>query len=166
MPKTVSVEKSIIINAPLDQVWQVTAGDFENIHRWDANVKTARQKGVAHNGAPVGGRVCGLYNGSDIVESIVEYDENRHRFVYAITEGLPGFIESGQNTWTHQVVNPNKTRVTMKTAMNVKGFLGTIMQGPMKSQIGKLLGNVQEELKHFVETGQPHPRKLKKLQKK
>ena len=162
MPITVATEQTTIIDAPLENVWQVSAQDFEHIDRWDANVKASRQSGAADNGEPVGGRVCALYSGSEIVENFVEFDENHHRFVYEITKGLPGFVISARNTWTHEAISPSKTRLTMNVTMNVKGVLGTIMQTPMKFQMGKVLRNVQEELKHFVETGKPHPRKVKK----
>ena len=36
-----------------------------------------------------------------------------------------------------------------------------VMTLPMKLQIGKLLTFAVEELKHYVETGKPHPRKVK-----
>lgn len=39
--------------------------------------------------------------------------------------------------------------------MVVSGILGTIMQGPMKSQMGKVLANAQEELKHYIEKSEP-----------
>lgn len=49
--------------------------------------------------------------------------------------------------------------------MTVTGFLGAIMQGPMKSQMGKVLEKAQAELKHFIEQKTVHPRKMKQLRK-
>ena len=41
-------------------------------------------------------------------------------------------------------------------------FPFNILMGPMmKLQFGKVLREATEELKHYAETGKPHPRKVK-----
>ncbi|MEM8983011.1 MAG: SRPBCC family protein [Pseudomonadota bacterium] len=165
MRKTVAIEESTAIDAALEDVWKVSAHDFEHIDRWDANVRSSQQNGSPKSDAPVGGRVCNMYNGRETVENFVEYDESKHRFAYEITKGLPGFVISARNTWTHDAASPGKTRLTMNITMQVEGILGTLMQAPMKSQMGKVLRNAQEELKHYIETGRPHSRKLKKMKR-
>ena len=165
MPKTVEIERSTIISAPIAEVWKITATEFEHIDRWDGNVKASRRQGSTTTGAPIGGRVCDLYSGGETVEKFVEFDEANFTFAYEITKGLPGFVVSARNTWLHEAVSTDKTRLTMRVTMIVKGILGTIMQGPMKSQMGKVLGNAQEELKHYIETGKAHPRKQKKMRR-
>lgn len=166
MPSTVIIEKSIVINAPIDAVWKVSAAEFEHIERWDANVQASRaQPRQTSVQAPVGGRVCDLYSGGQTTEKFVEYDERTYRFAYEITSGLPGFVVSAKNIWIHETVAGGKTRLTMRVIMAVKGLLGAIMKGPMRAQMGKVLGNAQQELKHYVETGSPHPRKRKKMRR-
>ncbi|MGF1476188.1 MAG: SRPBCC family protein [Geminicoccaceae bacterium] len=157
------MERQISINAPIDEVWKVSAVEFEHIDRWDGNVRASRSSGAALSGGPVGGRVCDLYGGGKTVERFVEFDESRRSFTYDIVEGLPGFIVSAKNIWTHDPVDCDEARLSMRLVMQVKGILGLIMQRPMRLQMGRVLGNAQEELKHYVETGQPHPRKQKKM---
>ncbi|MEM6436919.1 MAG: SRPBCC family protein [Cyanobacteria bacterium P01_D01_bin.115] len=165
MPKIVEVEKSTIINVPVERLWKVSADEFEHIDRWDGNVKTSHPSSDAIVNAPVEGRVCNLYGGGRTVERFVELDDSKYTFVYEITEGLPGFVISARNTWIHEAIAGNKTQLTMRVVMRVKGLLGRIMQCPMKLQMGKVLSNAQEELKHYIETGQPHPRKRKKMKR-
>ena len=165
MPKTVIIEKSTVINAPIDQVWTISADEFQNIDRWDGNVKSSSVTGTAQGQAPVGGRVCAMYNGRETVESLVEYDAAQRSFTYEITKGLPGFVVSARNVWSHETLAGDRTRLTMRVVMQVKGIIGTVMSGPMKSQMGKVLENAQEELKHFVETGKPHSRKARQISK-
>ncbi|MEM9151879.1 MAG: SRPBCC family protein [Cyanobacteria bacterium P01_F01_bin.3] len=165
MPKVVSIEKSTIINVPVEDLWKVSADKFGQIDRWDGNVKASRPSGSAIVGAPVGGRVCDLYSGGKTVESLIIYDDSAYMFAYEITEGLPGFVISARNTWTHEAITRNQTKLTMRVVMRVKGILGTIMRCPMKLQMGNVLNNAQEELKYYIETGQPHPRKRKKMNK-
>ena len=165
MPKIVSIERTTVINAPLEHLWKVSADEFEHIDRWDGNVKSSHPSGNTVVNAPVGGRVCNLYSGGKTVERFIEFDNSKYTFTYEIAEGLPGFVISARNTWLHEAVAGNKTKLTMRVVMRVKGILGRIMQCPMKLQMGKVLGTAQEELKHYIETGQPHPRKRKKMNK-
>ncbi|MEM8795638.1 MAG: SRPBCC family protein [Pseudomonadota bacterium] len=162
MAKIVTIEKSIVINAPIDEVWRVSATDFVHIDQWDGNVKSSSSSGQGNGESPSAGRVCNMYNGGMTVEKLVEFDAEKHSFKYDIVEGLPGFVVHARNSWIHQPMKNGKTRLTMKLAMQVKGILGTLMRIPMKSQMGKVLGKAQEELKHYVEFGKPHPRKQKK----
>ncbi|MEL7536879.1 MAG: SRPBCC family protein [Pseudomonadota bacterium] len=166
MPKSLKISESIVINAPLDVVWNVSANQFEHIDRWDGNVRSSRATGAPFGGAPVGGRVCSMYNGSETVEALVSFDDEQRSFVYEIKKGLPGFVVSARNTWQHSGAAAGKTHLSMTVDLEVKGILGTLMRGPMKSQMGKVLRNAQQELKHYAETGNPHPRKQKKLKSK
>jgi hypothetical protein len=165
MTKTVTIERSSKINAPIDRVWEASAIQFEEIDKWDANVKTSRSAGGPTAIAPISGRVCNMYNGRKTVETITNFDEDGQCFTYQITEGLPGFVKSAYNTWTLCEIGGSTTELTMRIDMVVSGIIGTIMKGPIKSQMGKVLGNAQEELKHYIETSGVHPRKQKKMAK-
>ncbi|MEM1138829.1 MAG: SRPBCC family protein [Pseudomonadota bacterium] len=165
MAKPVSIERSTVIEAPIEVVWRVSAQEFEHIDRWDGNVKHSRPNGPATGGAPVGGRICDLYGGGQTIERFVAFDPANCAFAYEITKGLPGFVTAARNTWRLEALAGNTTRLTMRVDMGVKGLLGAIMRGPMTSQMGKVLTRAQDELKHYVETGEPHPRKRKKAKK-
>ncbi|MEM9169823.1 MAG: SRPBCC family protein [Pseudomonadota bacterium] len=162
MSTTISVERSAEIDAPIDAVWRVSAEEFEHIDRWDANVKTSRPLSDPSTTAPVGGRVCDLYNGGRTVERFVAFDPDAYRFAYEITEGLPGFVVSARNTWTHQTLGRARTRLTMRVDIEAKGLLGALMKAPLKAQMGGVLSKATTELKHYIEKGRPHPRKDKK----
>ena len=49
--------------------------------------------------------------------------------------------------------------------MTTKGLVGGIMAPMMKIQLTKQIASIPNDLKHFVETGQPSPHKTKELQK-
>lgn len=158
----VIVERRVRIDAPVENVWQETAESFADIDQWDANVKSSSAFGDPVAGAPVGGRECQLYKGGPTVEKLVRWDSGTHVFAYDITKGLPGFVRRARNTWTHEPSGPDCTQLTMRLELVVTGLLGRLMRAPMRSQLGKLLERAQAELKHFVETGTPHPRKRRK----
>ena len=159
MSKTITIEKRTVINKSLDAVWKVSATDFEHIDQWDANVKSSKGSGQAGFDAPVKERTCNLYNGKKMVERFLEFNAEQHNFTYEIAQGLPSFVVSARNTWIHKKLSADKTELTMRVTMKVTGILGFIMQVPMKAQMGKVLGKAQEELKHYIETGQAHIRK-------
>ena len=162
MSKAVTIEESITIDESAEKLWEVCADEFEHIDKWDSNVKSSSARGEPIGASKTGGRVCHQYNGRKTVEDLVKFDAFRQRFTYAITEGLPGFVVSAENTWRLHELETNKTQLTMRLEMRVKGLMGTLMKKPMKSQMGKVLRNAQEELKHYVEHSQHHPRKQKK----
>lgn len=54
----------------------------------------------------------------------------------------------------------------MCTEMTLNGVMGALMAFPMSIGAGRvLMKNLEEFIKHFVETGTPHPRKQKALNK-
>lgn len=163
MKRSLTIETSTTIQAPVERVWKITALEFEHIDRWDGNVKESRAFGSAAANAPVGGRVCNMYGGGTTKEKIVEFDEVNRSFAYEITEGLPGFVLTARNTWTHEAIAGGHTKLTMRIDMQLGGIMGIIMQTPIRFQMGKVLGKAQEELKHFIETERVHPRKSSKL---
>ncbi|MEM7765807.1 MAG: SRPBCC family protein [Pseudomonadota bacterium] len=161
----VVVERRILIDAPMEDVWQNTAESFAGIDQWDANVKRSSAFGDPPPGAPVGGRECQLYKGGPTVEELVQWDSDTRVFAYDIAKGLPGFVQQARNTWTHESSGHNSTQLTMRLELVVSGLLGRLMRAPMRSQLGKLLERAQAELKHYVETGTPHPRKRRRTSK-
>lgn len=165
MAKTVTIERTCEINMPIDAVWDVSAIRFEHIDEWDANVEKSEALDGVGARSTAAGRSCHLYNGRKTVEKITEFDEGARSFTYQIVEGLPGFVQSAFNKWTLKRLGEQKTVLAMKVDMTVTGFLGAILQGPMKSQMGKVLEKAQAELKHFIEQKTVHPRKMKQLRK-
>lgn len=61
-------------------------------------------------------------------------------------------------------INDNPSEMTWKFKSSTK-FYGLFMQPALKKGFDKFVGQIMEKLKHFVETGEPHPRKLKAIAK-
>ncbi|MEM1437379.1 MAG: SRPBCC family protein [Pseudomonadota bacterium] len=162
MSSKIIVARRVEIAASAESVWQSTALSFADIDRWDANVKLSKAIGEPLAGAPVGGRECRLYKGGPTVEKLVRWDPAARVFAYDIAKGLPGFVGQARNTWTHEPTGSDSMRLTMRLELSVSGILGLLMQAPMRFQLGKLLERAQDELKHYIETGAPHPRKSRK----
>ena len=164
----------VAINAPVDKVWKVVAHDFHKADEWVSTINHSRvrpEAGPAPGLAPLetAGRACDTTLGG-FKETIVHYDEQHHRFGYqAEGEKMPFFVKKMVNNWTVKPRGPHRSLVDMKLDIELMPVIGTLMQPMMKLQLSKVLREATEELKHFVETGEPHPRKvaaMKKLQAK
>ncbi|MBV7340088.1 SRPBCC family protein [Chloroflexi bacterium TSY] len=157
--------RSIVIDAPLDRVWKTAAHDFDKIAAWASLVNTseAAQDAVAPDGAEIAGRVCTTSFGQ-IYEKIETYDERRHSFTYVI-EGMPSFMKRVANTWTLERLSDSQTRLTMSMEAELSFFPGMLMRPLMGPQSRKALDLNLEEIKHYIETGKPHPRKVKQIAK-
>ncbi len=161
------IQKSILIDVPKQELWDITAHDFGNIYKWISGVNRSHGQGEGINGATHGERVCDpSYRGfKRTTERITAYDPNGFRFTYQVVSGLPSFVESASNTWTHETEGDG-TRLTMAVAMKVKGIMGALMGGMMKSKMSKILTEALEELKTYAESGGDlHPRKRKAKEK-
>ncbi|MEM6531842.1 MAG: SRPBCC family protein [Myxococcota bacterium] len=162
MKKAVSID----ISASADRVWTVAAIEFDKIGRWASNVSSSEGlSGPAAAGLsakpPVAGRTCATPQGNT-VEKLIAFDDGSKSFTYEISgDAMPGFVERATNTWTVESTGADSARLTMSVRMSTRGLVGSIMQPMMKVGMGKLLRVNLEELKHFIETGQPHARKRK-----
>ncbi|MEN1785863.1 MAG: SRPBCC family protein [Bacteroidota bacterium] len=165
--KTVQVEQSIYINVPKDSLWKITALAYEKIGDWSAGVKSSEGGSIGgFNGEIYTERVCvpGYKGFKKTSERIIDYQPEEYLFTYQIAEGLPNMVKYATNTWTHEEER-NGTRITMQASMELQGFIGTIMKGPMKRKMSKILRENLEELKVYAETGELHERKKRLNQK-
>lgn len=158
--------KSIVIHAPADKVWTILGDNFASISEWASDVQRSAPNAdlIAPTGAPVGGRVCHVPGFGDIYETFTDYDAVGKRYTYEAT-GMPFFVKAAHNSWQIEALDAHSCRVGFKAEMRLLPVIGTLMGVPMRIQLSKVLQNAVEELKYYVETGNLHPRKLKKLGK-
>lgn len=162
-----NVTRSIIINEPLATVWHKAAHEFDKIDEWASLVSQsdAAEGDIPAEEADMAGRVCLTPFGKSY-EMFQHYDEDQHMFTYAaLIEKTPPGLKGGTNTWTVEAVSDTQTRLTMSTENEFNLFPGVLMRLPMRLQMPRLLDLNLEEIKHWIETGQPHPRKVKAMQK-
>ncbi|MEM6647690.1 MAG: SRPBCC family protein [Bacteroidota bacterium] len=157
------VNQSIHINAPADAVWAVLAHQFYHADRWLSSIyHSERRDAVATVGdfpLDSGGRACdtslGLFR-----ETVRHYDERKRSFGYeAEGDKMPFFVRSLQNNWT---VTPhgNGSTVDMRLEARLLPVFAQLMGPVMKRQFAKVTTEAVEELKYYVERGEPHPRKV------
>ena len=165
----IEIKGQTVIDAPASKIWSVLAHDFADIGRWATIIPDSKPDPTvsAPEGATVGARVCSnLVPGfGDVREEFLTYDEEGKRFSYRATDGLPSFIENAVNNWSVRPLGPNQSVVEARGEVQMRLIPGLLLAPFMKLQLGRSAAQVGEELKYFIEQGQPHPRKLKAQRK-
>lgn len=162
--KTMVIEKEIVINSDIEKCWEVLGVEFAHADRWASAVSHSEGKGAGFNGASCSERSCSTTLGG-LKEKLLEFSPGKHLLKYQIAEGMPPMVKYATNDWRLTSLGSNQTRLTMKAEMQIGGLMGTLMKPMMRSKMSKLTGQIAEEFKYYVETGQPHPRKVKAMRK-
>ncbi|MEM1181790.1 MAG: SRPBCC family protein [Acidobacteriota bacterium] len=159
------IERHLTVQAPPNKVWDVLGRRFDEVHLWASSVERSAGAGPAQvPGAPTAGRTCQTELGP-FKESIVEFDESNQVLAYTASgEKMPFFVKGLRNRWSLSAAPGGHTRVDMLMTADLAFPFSVFMAPVMKLQMGRILTFAIEELKYFVETGEPHPRKLRARQ--
>ncbi|MEM8933127.1 MAG: SRPBCC family protein [Acidobacteriota bacterium] len=155
------IERTFTINASADQVWTVLGPQFDRVSEWVSAVQhSAPRAGQGPGSAPMAGRTCQTDLGP-FQESILEYDEERRVVAYdAQGDTMPFFVRHLRNRWQVEPATGGTARVEMRMQAELQ-FPFDLLMGPlMKRRFAKVLDNATTELTYYVETGEPHPRKV------
>jgi hypothetical protein len=159
------LKRQTIINAAAQSVWHVLAHEFGSVGQWASSIPESKPVTdiPAPDGAEVGGRVCAtaVPGFAAVRETFTYYDEQSMRFGYEPTEGRPWFIKHAENHLVVHVLGPQTSVVESRAELEVSLFLGVFLAPLVKLFINRVSTQFFEELKYFVEHGQPHPRKLR-----
>lgn len=163
------VLKSIIINKPLGDVWKLIAEDFGSLQEWRSGVVEIECHTDGKVKGPKGtitGRTITSHDGSKVVETFLQYSEENHSFIYQV-DGLPDFVTSCTNIWSLEYISDTETKLTFNLKGTFNWFPGILMQ-PFFTFVSapKILTEMGEEAKVYLETGKPHERKVKELEGK
>lgn len=162
----ITVKKQLTINAPSNKVWSVLALQFENVGDWATGIAKSRinENAITPAGANVGGRICSVPGFGDLTEEFTNYDADKLTFSYEAVQGMPFFVKSARNTWT-LTPKGNQTIVDMHLTAETNFFPGMLMSPFMKKQFNAQGQETIDDLKYFIENGQPSPSKRDALKK-
>ncbi|MEL6562772.1 MAG: SRPBCC family protein [Bacteroidota bacterium] len=153
-------EKKINLDVPATKAWDILWQNYENVGQWATIIpeSTARKE----NGKTKG-RVCTSSYGN-VKEWVTHQDSKNMNFSYE-ADGLPSMFKYGKNNWKIASISENRSTVTMQLSMKMTKIHGFLLGWMIKNKMNKDLENLMEDLKHFAETDNIHPRKMKSLQK-
>lgn len=162
----VNVDSLITINKSAKDVWSILADDYGGIGKWASGVNASEGVGNPIGGSNCSGRQCKISatGFSDTEEKILTYNKDNFILQYQLVHGLPGFVKNAINTFILTPVK-DETKVNVNTIMDATGIPGMLMKGFMSRSTQKVLNHMLEELKHYIETGNVHPRKQKAIDK-
>lgn len=167
---TMRFTKTTNMNASAQQVWKVFAHDFDDAHLWMASVPKsyAAANGEEFEGAQSAGRVCELDTGGiKASEKFLAYDEAAKTCTIRIEFiGTPGVFPVQHNTVEFSIVDAGEGQSVMTWNFSSKLKPWAFAIWPLiRIGFGVFVGQIIAELKHYVEHGTPHPRKIKANQK-
>jgi hypothetical protein len=151
----------VIIGAPARRVWAVLGEQFGDISRWAAPIQASSIDGAPTVGAC---RTChiagfGPFKPGVIKERLIAFAPEPMSFAYRAVEGLPGFVGDAVNRWSVEPLDEHRSVVRVHATVELRGpmrLVGALLRWRMRVAGERTL----EELKHHVENGRPHPRKL------
>lgn len=165
---------SITIAAPAASVWQVIVHDYATIAQWSSAIPhstplsdlPALTNLSAVEDAPVSGRACSatVPDVKTVHEQFLYYDEAQQRFGYAAVAGLPPIIRHAENHWAVESLTAESSRFAIRCVVELADWLGYLLAPLLKWQLNRTGRFTLEELKYYIETGHPHPRKAKQRQ--
>ncbi len=157
------LRNEVVIDAPAERVWHTLGERFMHIGEWAAPITSSCPVASSEPG-PGAMRSCttapfGPVKAGVVKERLTRFDPEAMAFEYEAAGGMPSFVAHAVNRWSVSRVDDRRCRVRIHATLTLRGpmvLFGCVIKWQLQSGGAK----VADELKHFVETGRPHPRKV------
>ena len=159
------IEKEIIVNKNIAQAWKALGTDFANAHVWASPLSHSQGSGSKFNGSECNERSCDIKGMGKTREKLLQFSNDSHSLSYEVLEGIPSGVKNATNTWQLTSTGQDQSKLQMRMDIQLGGIMGTLMQPMMRMMMSKMGNTLVEDFKYYVENGQPHPRKIKAMQK-
>lgn len=156
----IHVERALIIERNSNEVWSVMGLQFDQVHLWCSNFLESKPGGSKKFEALEYSHRSTMTERGETIQVLDSFDTENYSLTYHITKGKPGIAKTASGVWSLEVVQDNKTKVTIAFDMEVKNAVGYVLSPIIKLKIGKSAEEIAEELKYYMENGKAHPRKL------
>lgn len=157
------IETEVVVNRPAQAVWAVLGNQFGEAHVWGSALIHTQGHGRSIAPQVCESRTCHINGMGRIRERLLDFDPDQFTLEYEVVEGFPFFVVRGVNRWTLVAEGEMVTRVRSVATITTRGAVGMLMAPMLRLQMTSLMRRLLEELKHYVEHGSPHPRKVKAL---
>ncbi len=163
------IVKTATINKPISEVWKILAIDFDKAGEWMTGVKHSYEtKGNSCEGSPMHGRICEFSTkekGFIADEKITLFDERNHKLGFqVIPKNISIPLVKNNAIVSLSKAGNNKTNVLFENSIELT-TKGKFLYPLLKIGLGKNFTQILLDLKHFSETGKPHPKKQAELNK-
>ncbi|MFT5337090.1 MAG: hypothetical protein ACI9YL_001092 [Luteibaculaceae bacterium] len=163
MDKKVQVQKDLVIQKSVDEVWEIMGNQFDQVHLWSTNFKDSKPGGFEKfPGISFSERIT-ITDRGETIQALDSFDPANYSLAYHITKGAPGIAKHASSVWSLKKEGPNACTVFIAFNMETKGLLGFMMTPLIKKGIRNSAKEIAEDLKYYLEHGTPSP--LKKGEK-
>ncbi len=155
------IKTEIVVNAPGHAAWAILGNCWGHIGRWAAPITASFLDGEPSVGAV---RTCHIARFGPVPpglirERLLAFDAQSMSLAYEAFEGTPKFIERALNRWSVHVLDEDRCAVRSHATVQLRGAMSLL--GPLLRRNFTANGTrVLDELRHRVEHGTPHPRKV------
>lgn len=148
--KSFLIESNVVINAPLNKVWQVLS-DFNDVYTWAPSVTHSSALDEKNNQVGAG-RHCKIEGFGAIDEVLTQWQENKG-FTYTISDLGP--LTQGLSRWTLTAEGQNKTSIKVEFGYELRfSFIGKFLHKMvMRRKLEAGLPDTLKALKERVESG-------------
>jgi len=167
--KTIRVERTI--NAPVDSIWKVIAGDFGAIAKSHPGIIKSFYINGSLEGKLGAERQCNLSeDGSKYIkEKISDFDAENYKMTVDIYHAFGVPIDPSVSKGIYELIkiDENTTKLVMTVHLRTKpAFLGALIKGKYKSLLGDYLIAVEHHVKTGEEVNKTNFKEIKKNYKK
>jgi hypothetical protein len=157
------LRNEISIDAPAHRVWEALGERFMHVGEWAAPITSSCPVGDSTPDVGVT-RACtiaafGPVKPGVIKERLTAFDRARMTLEYEALEEMPSFVTRAVNRWSVVPQGDDHAIVRIHATLELRGPVA-LVSCLIRWQLQSGGARVAEELKYFLERGEPHPRKL------
>ena len=150
----------LVISAPAEDTWVVVGERFGEIGQWASPIIASAMDGPPGTGQVRTCQIAGFgpIGPGVIKERLVHFDPAARSLAYEAVAGMPAFIKHAVNRWSVRAGPGGGSTVAICATVTLRPAarpLGAVLRWRMHADTRRVLA----ELRHRVETGQPHPAK-------
>jgi hypothetical protein len=157
----IELRTEVELEVAANQAWSVLGEEFGSIGDWASGLRSSSLDRDVEVGAL---RTCelrafGPFPSGQIIEELLEFDRDAMNFAYAPTSGMPPMFESATNRWSVESLGAQRCRVRSHASIDLQWWalpLAKFFGRGIRSEIDAFA----EEMRHRIEKGVAHPRKL------
>ena len=158
------MREELVVDAPGRDAWAVIGDGFGDIADWASAITKSSTDGPSRIGQV---RTCHIAGFGPIAPGVIKerllgFDPGTRTLSYEAGAGLPKFIVRAVSTWSVHERPDDICLVRVHAHLTLRfalAPLGPVMRWRLRADARRTLA----ELRHRIETGGPHPRKLATL---
>jgi hypothetical protein len=153
------IRTELIIEKNANAIWQVIGIQFDEIHVWASFFKDSKPSGKnKFDGIDFSARDTVLDAGTN-THSLDLFDSENFILSYTVTAGAPPFSNKTGAEWALEIIDENTSKASITVNIDLKEGIPEEKVSEVKAWLNKSSNDMLEDLKHYVETGNLHPRK-------